>query len=173
MTLLLIQRSCGECSVCCDYVSIDELQKPARTPCRHLSPAGYGCAIYESSSRPKVCHDFQCAWRRGVGREEDRPDRIGAMVSINQIEDGLFALALEIQHGAILGSAGKMISQVARTTLLPVIVSDYESLPPNDKGDRVAAHHSILYRARRMLGPLIDWVSPDVALHTLVKENHV
>lgn len=91
------------------------------------------------------------------------------MVSINRVENGIFGLALEIRNGAVLTSAAAMVAQVARTSLLPVIVSDYESLPPDDKGDRVALHHSILYRARAMTGALIEWLAPDVALHVLVK----
>jgi len=169
MKLPVVQRSCGECSVCCDYVTIAELNKPARVPCSMLVGGGHGCSVHATSKQPKVCVAFECSWKQGVGDLSDRPDRIGAMFLVNKLENQLFGLALEIWPDAIKTSAASMLAVVARTTMLPVIISDYESLPPNDKGDRVAAHHSILYRARRMIGSLIEWVAPDVALHVLVK----
>jgi len=92
------------------------------------------------------------------------------MFSVNTMNGGLFAYALELRTGAIIGTAANMVVEVASATRLPLVVSDYESLPPEDKGDRVAAHVSILYRARSMLGALIDWMSPEVALHQLRKE---
>jgi hypothetical protein len=162
-------RACGECSVCCDYVSIAELNKPARQPCHLLVDGELRCSVHNTETQPPVCRDFQCAWKRGAGTDADRPDRIGAMFSVNDIDGGVFGLALELWPDAIATSASAMLAAVARHTLLPIVISDYASLPPNDKGDRVAMHHSILYRARAMTGPLLDWVAPDVALHTLVK----
>lgn len=166
---VLKDRECGTCSVCCDYVSIAELDKPARVPCRHLGQDGRGCTIYESAIRPRVCAAFLCSWMRGHGAADDRPDAIGAVLSVNDIGNGRFSLALELRPGAVLGSAASMVASVAANTKLPVIVSDYESLPPHDTGDRVAVHTSILYRSRRMVGKLIVWLAPDVALYELVK----
>jgi hypothetical protein len=161
-------RSCGSCSVCCTHVAIAQLDKPARVPCNHLED-GKGCQIYSSPERPEVCHGFLCAWIQGLGAHDDRPDTIGVMLSIQQVDDGRFALALEIEHGAVVGKASSMIAEVATQTKLPVIISDYESLPPNDRGDRVALHTAILYRSRRLVGPLLQWLAPEVALHVLVK----
>jgi hypothetical protein len=39
--------------------------------CEHCTP-GHGCKIYES--RPIDCKTFECAWLRGVGEEEDKPN---------------------------------------------------------------------------------------------------
>lgn len=169
LRLPLAERSCGECTVCCDFVSIAELDKPARVPCRNIGPEGHGCQIYGSAERPAVCGNFLCSWRRGIGNEDERPDKIGAMLSINEIPDGQFALALETRVGAIVGSAAHMVAAVAEASKLPVIVSDFESLPPDDKGDRVAVHTSILYRSRRLVGRLVGWLAPEVALYELVK----
>lgn len=162
-------RRCGECSVCCDFVSIEELAKPARVPCQHLQGIDRCCGIYESPVRPRVCHNFLCSWMRGHGGLGDRPDKTGVMVSVNQIDNGLFCLALELWPGAVVTSGAAIIAAVTIATQLPVIISDYESLPPNDKGDRVAVHTSILYRSRRMVGALLAWLAPDVALYELVK----
>ncbi len=161
-------RTCGECAVCCDFVSIAEINKPARVPCRFLEPEGYGCTTYDKG-RPGVCVDFLCAWMQGMGSDGDRPDKIGAMLSIHNIPDGRYALCIELRPGAIDSTASSMVASVANATRLPVIVSNYESLPPDDKGDRVAVHTSILYRSRRLVGRLLSWLAPDVALYDLVK----
>ena len=91
------------------------------------------------------------------------------MLSVNDLPDGRFALALELRSGAVEGPAAQMVAEVASRTKLPVIVSDFESLPPNDRGDRVAIHTSIMYRSRRLMGRIIGWLGPDVALCELVK----
>jgi hypothetical protein len=150
-------------------VSIVELDKPARVLCRHLVQPDRGCGIHGEPERPQVCRSFLCSWMRGHGGDEDRPDKIGAMLSVNDIEGGRFVLALELRSGAVLSSAAAMVATLASATRLPVVISDYESLPPDDKGDRVAVHTSILYRSRRMVGRLLSWLAPDVALHELVK----
>jgi len=169
VSLPVIQaRTCGECAVCCIFVSIAELNKPARVPCSNLESSGYGCTIY-NAGRPQVCKDFKCSWLLGAGREEDRPDRIGVMLTVQDIQDGRYALALETRPGAVAGPAAHVVSEVARLYQLPVIVSDFESLPPDDKGDRVAVHTSILYQSRRLIGPLLKWLGPNVALYDLVK----
>jgi hypothetical protein len=70
-------KSCGECSLCCSVLEIEELKKPAGPPCANCR-AGGGCAIY--STRPPVCRDFECVWLsdRAVPRTL-RPDRIGTL----------------------------------------------------------------------------------------------
>lgn len=165
----MVQRACGSCAVCCVAVGIAVLDKPARVPCRNLDPIGHGCTKHGTSGQPAVCAAFSCAWLGGFGHQDDRPNDVGVMITVQDIPDGRFALALEFKPGAALGAGRRMIADVATATRLPVIVSDYESLPPDDKGDRVAVHTSILYRARRLVGPLIEWLGPDVALYTLVK----
>lgn len=66
-------RSCGECQMCCEVLTIEQLQKPRNTVCRHQCEAG--CAIYES--RPEPCARYHCAWLDGFGLDEDRPDKSG------------------------------------------------------------------------------------------------
>jgi hypothetical protein len=76
-------RECGECIACCRLPQIDapELQKPAGVLCPHNN--GGGCGIYES--RPEICRDWFCIWRR-VGNLPDaaRPDRCGVMFELSQ-----------------------------------------------------------------------------------------
>lgn len=70
-----MNRSCGECSECCDVFSVKELQKPSHTPCSFKSEIGGGCNIYEN--RPKACQKFKCGWLNGFGESDDRPDKCG------------------------------------------------------------------------------------------------
>lgn len=79
---LVPNRECGECTVCCRVLMIDdpELQKPPGVMCANCK-AGAGCQIYES--RPAPCRGFFCGWRvmPELG-DELRPDRSGIMVRL-------------------------------------------------------------------------------------------
>jgi hypothetical protein len=52
-------RSCGECTLCCKVMAIEELAKPAGSWCQHCGP-GRGCRIYDE--RPLECRHFDCLW---------------------------------------------------------------------------------------------------------------
>lgn len=52
-------RACGDCTLCCKVMAIEELDKAAGKWCRHCKP-GHGCQIYDS--RPSECRDFNCLW---------------------------------------------------------------------------------------------------------------
>ena len=71
-------KSCGDCTMCCSALEIEEFHKPAGPACAHCAPGG-GCAIY--ATRPKLCRDFECEWltSRTLPRQF-RPDRIGAIL---------------------------------------------------------------------------------------------
>jgi hypothetical protein len=88
------QRSCGDCSLCCTALRVDEIGKLAGVPCEHQLPRG-GCAIH--ARRPKICRAYQCLWLDGGLREDDRPDRLGAVVDI--VREGIGA-RLSIQEGS-------------------------------------------------------------------------
>jgi hypothetical protein len=53
-------RECGDCTLCCKVMAIEELAKPAGKWCRHCQP-GRGCDRYDG--RPAECRDFNCLWR--------------------------------------------------------------------------------------------------------------
>jgi hypothetical protein len=53
-------RSCGDCSMCCKIMRVDELDKPQGVWCRHCAPGKGGCTIHET--RPFVCRDYRCGW---------------------------------------------------------------------------------------------------------------
>jgi hypothetical protein len=53
------EKACGDCTLCCKVMAIEELTKPVSTWCRHCKP-GRGCLIYDS--RPAECRSFSCLW---------------------------------------------------------------------------------------------------------------
>lgn len=70
---LVLDRTCGRCTLCCKTVAVTELAKAPGAWCQHCQPAK-GCAIYHS--RPTGCRDFHCEWLRSekLGPEW-KPDR--------------------------------------------------------------------------------------------------
>jgi hypothetical protein len=52
-------RACGDCTLCCKVMAIEEIAKPAGQWCRHCKP-GAGCLVYET--RPAECRGFNCLW---------------------------------------------------------------------------------------------------------------
>ena len=71
-----IGKSCGECTLCCSALEIDELKKPAGPKCENCGDGG--CGIYVD--RPQVCRDFECEWLMSRRLPPHfRPDRIGVL----------------------------------------------------------------------------------------------
>jgi hypothetical protein len=52
-------RRCGDCTLCCKVMAIEELAKPVNIWCPHCKP-GRGCLTY--ASRPAECQTFNCLW---------------------------------------------------------------------------------------------------------------
>lgn len=84
-------RGCGTCQACCTIMRVDmapvaEVHKPERTRCGHLCSAG--CKIYDT--KPESCTVFMCLWLAMELFEdrmlkEWRPDRVGAVVDVNEV----------------------------------------------------------------------------------------
>ena len=72
-------RQCGECSLCCTVLRVDEIAKLGGTRCQHVR-SGAGCAIH--ARRPAICRGYECMWLRGKLRDKDRPDRLGAVLDL-------------------------------------------------------------------------------------------
>ena len=75
-------RECGGCVACCKTLEIQDPQiaKPADTLCKHCT--GHGCGIYDT--RPPVCRDWYCLWRRDQNLPDQlRPDQCGVIFSID------------------------------------------------------------------------------------------
>jgi hypothetical protein len=53
------KKACGNCTLCCKVMAIEELAKPANSWCTRCKP-GHGCSIY--NTRPTECRTFNCLW---------------------------------------------------------------------------------------------------------------
>jgi hypothetical protein len=53
------KKACGDCTLCCKVMAIEELAKPASSWCPHCKP-GRGCLIY--ATRPAECRSYSCLW---------------------------------------------------------------------------------------------------------------
>ena len=77
-------RACGSCSLCCKLVAVgkkdESFQKPQGVWCEHCAKPR--CRVYET--RPNACREYKCLWLRGLFAEEDRPDRAGLVVHLEQ-----------------------------------------------------------------------------------------
>jgi hypothetical protein len=81
-------RECGECQLCCELVSVPELNKPTNTKCIHQCEAG--CGIY--SERPDACRAFECLWIQGI--IDDKPSETGMVCFAESMEGELGKLGL-------------------------------------------------------------------------------
>jgi hypothetical protein len=57
--LVLPDRPCNGCTLCCKLISVKPLNKPAGVLCTHCT--GKGCGIY--ADRPEICRAWSCGWR--------------------------------------------------------------------------------------------------------------
>ena len=73
------ERECGACSLCCSVLRVDELGKLGGSPCVHQRDQG-GCGIHPE--RPGICRAYRCLWLKGGLGDDDRPDRLDAVIDI-------------------------------------------------------------------------------------------
>jgi hypothetical protein len=59
MSAASANKICGDCTLCCKVMAIEELTKPASAWCPHCKP-DRGCQIYPD--RPAECRTFSCLW---------------------------------------------------------------------------------------------------------------
>ena len=110
-------RQCGDCTACCEgwlVADINGVQMSPGTPC-YLLQIGKGCSDYEN--RPQSpCRGFECEWLRqpDVYPEEMRPDRVGAIFSLQEV-DGVPYLRIT-EAGKILDA--ETLSHGVKITLL-------------------------------------------------------
>lgn len=98
-------RECEECSACCRWPAVPEIEKPPLVPCPFLCSKGYGCKIYET--RPKNCSDYECSWLLGWGEKEDQPDKCGILIDERRTEFGDVLIAKALFPGAEKTNVGQ------------------------------------------------------------------
>jgi hypothetical protein len=117
-------RSCGECTLCCTLLRVDELSKLGGSPCRQLraAPGPPGCGIH--TTRPRICRAYACLWLAGGLDEGDRPDRLGAVLDV-ATEGGVTRLRVhEATPGAFAGSERLREVVAGYRESMPVRISD-------------------------------------------------
>jgi hypothetical protein len=149
---------------------VDELRKLGGTPCIHLRarPDPPGCAIH--ATRPRICRAYACLWLSGALDEEDRPDRLGAVLDLVGQGHGALLRVHEAEPGALERSP-RLREIVARYRVsLPVrIAAADRPLDPEapvrelfpDGSERVVAGDRVIERpasgperSRRLAWPL-------------------
>lgn len=93
------ERTCGACRECCTWMTVAEIDKPRGQRCPHLSRLG--CSIHSRACAE--CREFRCAWLRGSLEAEQRPDRVGVILS--WVLDGAELHAAECRPGALVRGA--------------------------------------------------------------------
>jgi hypothetical protein len=96
------ERSCGDCTLCCTVLRVDELRKLGGVPCENLRTNPPGCGIH--ATRPRICRRYRCLWLQGKLDEGDRPDRLGAVLDLVSQAGVAHLVIREAQPGAFLGS---------------------------------------------------------------------
>jgi hypothetical protein len=139
--------------MCCTVLRVDEIGKLAGTPCVKLA-AGGGCGIH--ATRPKICRAYRCAWLEGRFREDDRPDRLGAVVDFSPRGASFDLVIIEALPGAF--DASPRLQEIANShrESMPVRISDtlrvddadrpFRVLLPAGEEQRVEGEHIQIFR---------------------------
>lgn len=119
-------RKCDECMVCCEYVDVifPDFIKKAGEKCPFQDN---GCNIFDRPERPEVCKNFQCAWLRGCGEENDRPDIIGNLVSISHLENRNWVISIELGNKV---ESNIIVDAILRFSLPAMIFTSYGKYLP-------------------------------------------
>ncbi|MEN8252786.1 MAG: hypothetical protein ABFQ62_00195 [Patescibacteria group bacterium] len=148
------RRQCGECGVCCVVAEVKEgeFNKPACVACQYLTKSGKKrCSIFGSKKRPKICSTFECAWKRGFGTVESRPDKSGVMLTISDFNGGKWIFVLDVRKDAHKITGKSIIMEMINKFNLPAIIVDYDNLKKG-KGDYVVLNQKIKSRSSQIMG---------------------
>lgn len=127
-------RSCGSCSLCCTVLRVDELAKPAGRDCIQQRADG-GCAIH--ATRPTICRAYHCLWLQGGLEEDERPDRIGAVVDLEATGVGVRLSIREARPGSFDASPALQAIAERHRSSMPVRITDTGDVADPDRPFRV------------------------------------
>ena len=128
-------RACGDCSLCCRVLRVDELKKLGGLPCVHQDAPKPGCAIHPT--RPSICRAYRCLWLSGGLEVADRPDKLGAVLDV--VAQGP-VIRLEIRQGrAGVFDESERLQAIADEyrTSMPVRVTDVDEVLDPDRAFRL------------------------------------
>jgi hypothetical protein len=76
-----MNRTCGDCQLCCRLLPVKDIAKPAGQRCEHQKH-GTGCAIY--ATRPASCRVWSCGWLTDPETAAlSRPDRSHYVIDLS------------------------------------------------------------------------------------------
>lgn len=96
-------RPCGECYACCVWLGIAATPLPgSKRPfekypgqtCPKLDGTNPECRCSIYDSRPQACSKYNCAWKSGFTRDEDRPDKTGLLATVYPGEQTKFSMTI-------------------------------------------------------------------------------
>lgn len=137
-------RRCGACDLCCTVLRVDVLKKPGGVRCEHQRREGAGCGIYPD--RPQICRAYRCLWLRGGLREEDRPDRLGAVVDLSTEEGPAYLGIRQYREGAFASSPRLQEIAAEFRETLPVRVTRADDALDPDRPYRVLLPDGVEHR---------------------------
>ncbi len=130
-------RACGACSLCCTVLRVDALGKLGGTNCVHQRPGHPegGCGVH--ARRPDVCRAYRCLWQSGSFEAADRPDRLGAVLSLTTEGETPMLFVHEAHRGAYEASPRLQAIAADFRVTLPVRISAAEDVMDPDRPYRV------------------------------------
>jgi len=159
-------RFCGECSLCCTVLRVDERRKQGGTDCEHQRVGG-GCAIH--STRPQICRGYRCLWLQGGLDAGDRPDQLGAVMDL-VTEGGATRFVVQEAHPGAFDATPRLAEIAAHyRESMPVRIVEagnvldpdrpYRVLLPSGEEQRVRGETIELYRDGARVGELrMGWI---------------
>lgn len=177
---MLRVRDCGGCHVCCVYSEIEDMLhdyfKPVYEACKYLDTERQvkKCTVYTGDLKPKACTSYLCSWMRGFGTDsvDDRPDNSGIIMAFREFNGGKWIVVNELKPDAVMTTGRNILVAVAKRVDFPAIISDYDSRPPHDLGDRVGIRKDREHRATTMLGEHLGALDGD-EFYNVYKLRHM
>ena len=112
-------RSCGPCTICCQFFAVPETGKPTGEWCPECTETG--CAIH--LTRPQSCRNFECFWLMDDSFPDDlRPDLCGVVVSFNEDHDSAVVHVDPERPDALVETPGLELMQSLTAAFDPVFV---------------------------------------------------
>lgn len=168
----MLERKCENCVTCCIITEIKykDFYKAPNENCKYLNKECCGCSVFGKIEKPTNCLNFDCAWLKGFGDINDRPDLSDVMVAIDNFNGGTWIFVMETKKGAYLTTGKNIIIDMVNKFNFPVIVVDYDSKFPNDKGDYVIIKDELKHRAKSLIGDFVCEYDDNINVYKIIIE---